>query len=184
MQGSKRSSRAAKKPCRQATLQDRAPSPTGPKLETEPPREQLVPHEMKLEPIVDKRSYDAFIRTIALRMYGEFEKALAGESIERPEVALAGLELSEEGTPEQIRMTDYIALNARLIVEKAIPDVPGYALRYMPRVARELEENGGRLEEHVEARVQRDLVMEIRAIAIQHLPEGERFSFRHKLKGL
>jgi hypothetical protein len=179
--GRKGPSKIAKKPARQATLQDRQPEimhdPAG-------QDEQLAPHEMKLEPIMDKRSYDHFIRAISLRIYIEFERTICGEGGARPEVALAGFDLRNIDRPEDVRMADYVALNARLIVERAFTDLQGYVARYMPRIAREVETHGGSLAQHVESKVQRDIVMEIRAIAIQHMPEGDRYSYRHKLKDL
>lgn len=181
MHGSKGPSKISKKPAKQATLQDR---PREAKHDQVRESEQVAPHEMKLEPIVDKRTYDNFIRAIAQRIYTEFERSLSGEGVLRPEIALAGFELQNVETPGDVRMADYVALNSRLIVERAFTDMTEHVSRYMPRVTREMETHDGSLTEHVESRVQRDIVMEIRAIAIQHMPEDERFSFRHKLKGL
>jgi hypothetical protein len=137
---------------------------------------------MKLEPITDKGSYDRFLKTIALRIYHEFETSLRDEGVERPDVTLVGFDMGKTTTPAEVRMADYMALNARLIVEKAIVDLPEFAGRHMPRVMRLMETHGGKLAEHMEGKVQRDLVMEIRAIAIQHIPEADRFRYISKLK--
>ena len=86
-------------------------------------------------------------------------------------------------TQSEVRMSDYLVLNARLIVEKAFVDMQEYAVKHMPRVMREIHATGGdNLAGYVEGKVQRDLVMEIRAIAMQHIPEGERYRYISKLK--
>ena len=86
VQGRKGPSKILRKPVRQATLyeQRREPKPE-PKAGPEPAAgEKVVPHEMKLEPIKDKPSYDRFLKTISLRIYHEFETSLRGEGVERP----------------------------------------------------------------------------------------------------
>lgn len=143
---------------------------------------QVTPHEMKLEPITDKPSYDRFLKTIALRIYHEFETSLRGEGVERPEISLVAFDMEKATSQTELRMGDYVALNARLIVEKAFVDMPGYAAMHMPRAVRQMEAQGGNLAMHVENKVQRDLVMEIRAIAMQHIPDAERYRYISKLK--
>jgi hypothetical protein len=96
--------------------------------------------------------------------------------------SLVGLDIGKAATPSELRMGDYVALNARLIVEKAIVDLPEFAAKHMPRVMRLMETHGGKLAGHMESKVQRDLVMEIRAIAMQHIPEADRFRYISKLK--
>ncbi len=179
--GRKGPSKISKKPCRQSTLQEPKQEP---RRVTEPPaNEQIVPHEMKLEPITDKRSYDLFIKTIALRIYNEFETSLRNEGVSRPEISLVGLDVSKAATSSEVRMADYMALNARLIVEKAFIDLPEHAVNHMPRVMRDIHATGGdNLAGYVEGKVQRDLLMEVRAIAMVHLPEGERYRYISKLK--
>jgi hypothetical protein len=68
------------------------------------------------------------------------------------------------------------------MVEKAFADLPGYAAKHMPRVMRHMEAEGGELATRVESKIQRDLTMEIRAFAMQHIPEGERYHYISKLK--
>jgi hypothetical protein len=177
--GRKGPSKISKKQSRQSVLQE-------PRREPEPKTqasEQIAPHEMKLEPIVDRRSYDRFLKTIALRIYHEFENSLKAEGVERPEVALVGLDIRKVDTPSALRMADYLALNARLIVETAFADLPEYAAKHMPAVMREMQATGGdNLAGYVEGKVQRDLLMEIRAIAMVHIPDGERYKYISKLK--
>ncbi len=174
-------SKISKKPCRQSTLQEPKQEP---RRVAEPPvNEQIAPREMKLDPIEDRQSYDRFIKTISLRIYHEFETSLRNEGVERPEISLVGLDVRKAGTQSEVRMSDYMVLNARLIVEKAFVDIQEYAVKHMPRVMREIHATGGdNLAGYVEGKVQRDLVMEIRAIAMQHIPEAERYRYISKLK--
>nr|WP_148266653.1 hypothetical protein [Methanocella arvoryzae] len=149
--------------------------------------ESLAHYEFKLEPIVDKKTYDSFLKAIALRIYSEFERTLKGEGIDRPELSLVGLDLKKAATPVEIRMAEYVALNARLIVDRAFVDIQGYAHTYMPRAFREMEadkSSEGDIVPYVELKIQRDLVMEIRTIAMLHIPDAERFSYVSKLKEL
>ncbi|OPY26965.1 MAG: hypothetical protein A4E28_02239 [Methanocella sp. PtaU1.Bin125] len=182
MHGRKGPSKIAKKTGKQSTLQE--PVREEPLRTPEPQAsEQMAPHEMKLEPIKDKRSYDLFIKTIALRIYHEFETALRTEGVERPEISLVGLDCRKAATPSELRMADYLALNSRLIVEKAFVDLPEFAVKHMPRVMRDIHATGGNnLAGYVEGKVQRDLLMEIRAIAMVHIPDGERYRYVSKLK--
>jgi hypothetical protein len=178
--GRKGPSKISKKPAKQSTLQEPKLSPV---KKPEPPvSEQVAPHEMKLEPITDRPSYDRFLKTIALRVYHEFETSLRDEGVERPEIMLVGFDIGKTASPAEVRMGDYVALNARMMVEKAFVDLPGYATKCMPRVMRHLEAEGGELAERVEGKVQRDLTMEIRAFAMQHIPEADRYRFISKLK--
>ena len=173
-------SKILKKSGKQSTLQEPRSQQARPQ---EPPvSEQVAPHEMKLEPITDKLSYDRFLKTIGLRIYNEFDTSLRGDGMERPDIVLVGFDMGKATTPSEIRMADYLALNARLVVEKAFIDMPEFAERHMPRVMRLMETHGGKLAEHVESKVQRDLLMEIRAIAMQHIPEAERYRYISKLK--
>jgi hypothetical protein len=152
-------------------------------IDRQPPvNEQVAPHEMKLEPITDIRSYDSFLKTISLRIYHEFEMSLLSEGVERPEISLIGFDMGKATTPAEIRMGDYVALNARMMVEKAFVNLPEYAAKHMPRVMRHMESEGGELATRVESKVQRDLTMEIRAFAMQHIPESERYRYISKLK--
>jgi hypothetical protein len=184
--GRKGPSKILKKSGKQSTLQEpvqgsRHAGET--KVNRQPPaNEQVTPHEMKLEPITDRRSYDAFLKTISLRIYHEFETSLREEGMERPEICLVGFDLNKMATPSELRMSDYVALNARLIVEKAFVDLPEYAAKHMPSVLRQMDARGGELAGHVESKVQRDLVMEIRALAMQHIPDAERYRYVSKLK--
>ena len=186
MHGRKGPSKILKKSGKQSTLQGPVPVSRPAKEKTvgsQPPaEEQLAPLEMKLEPITDKRSYDTFLKTIALRVYHEFETSLRDEGVERPEISLVGFDAAKATTPAEVRMGDYVALNARLMVEKAFVNLPEYAAKDMPRVMRHMEAEGGDLATRVESKVQRDLTMEIRAFAMQHIPEGERFRYINKLK--
>jgi hypothetical protein len=184
--GRKGPSKILKKSGKQSTLHEPSPVSRPAKEKTvgsQPPaEEQLAPLEMKLEPITDKRSYDTFLKTIALRVYHEFETSLRGEGVERPEICLVGFDAGKTTTPAEVRMGDYVALNARLMVEKAFVNLPEYAAKDMPRVMRHMEAEGGDLATRVETKVQRDLTMEIRAFAMQHIPEAERFRYINKLK--
>jgi hypothetical protein len=138
-----------------------------------------------LSPITDKRSYDIFIKTISLRIYAEFEKAMRDEGIEKPELSLVGLDLKKAVGGIDLRMANYIALVARLATEKAFVDRYAFASSYMPGVIRHMEEDGSSdVSGYLEGKLQRDIMMEIRSIALQRIPEGERFSYRHKLKVL
>ncbi len=137
-----------------------------------------------LSPITDKRSYDAFIKAISVRIYAEFEKAMREAGIEKPELSLVGLDLKKT-TGMDLRMANYIALIARLATEKAFVDRYAFASSYMPGIIRHMEEDGSSdISGYLEGRIQRDIMMEIRSIAMQHIPEEERFSYRHKLKVL
>jgi hypothetical protein len=179
--GRKGPSKISKKPCKQSTLQEPNQEP---RRVAEPPvNEQIAPREMKLDPIEDRQSYDRFIKTISLRIYHEFETSLRNEGVERPEISLVGLDVRKSETQSEVRMSDYMVLNARLIVEKAFVDIQEYAVKHMPRVMREIHATGGdNLAGYVEGKVQRDLVMEIRAIAMQHIPEAERYRYISKLR--
>jgi hypothetical protein len=96
-----------------------------------------------------------------------------------------GFDLKRAVTESDVRMSNYIALNARVIMEKAFANPDGFAAKYMPRVMRELTISGSAdLAGHMESKVQHDIMMEIRSIAMQHIPESERFSYRHKFKVL
>jgi len=141
--------------------------------------------EASLSPIIDRKSYDRFIKTISLRIYTEFEKTLRDAGVTRPELALVGFDLKKAAADLDVRMSNYVALNARLIREKAFVDGPDYAVKYMPRVMREMQERGtADLEGHMESKIQHDIMMEIRTIAMVHIPESERFDYRSKLKVL
>jgi hypothetical protein len=178
--GRKGPSKISKKPAKQSTLQEPKLNPV--KRHEPPVCEQVAPHEIKLDPITDRPSYDRFLKTIALRVYHEFETSLRDEGVERPEITLVGFDIAKAATPAEVRMGDYVALNARLMVEKAFEDLPGYAAKYMPRVMRHMDAEGGEIATRVESKVQRDLTMEIRAFAMQHIPEAERYKFISKLK--
>lgn len=142
---------------------------------------ELTSFEMKLSPIVDKRSYDAFIRSLSMGIYLDFERTLKEQAVERPELRIVGLDLTKATTEMETRMADYVALNARLTRERAFVDIDGYVEQYLPRIARE-SDSKEKLLEYVESRVQRDIAMEIRAIAIQHIPDEERYRYMHKFK--
>lgn len=176
------STKHLKRPTTQSVLQFEEPP-----MPNNSGTEQLAQYELKLEPIVDRKTYDHFLKSIAMRIYGEFEKALKADGVARPEVCLVGFDAAKIDTPAETRMSDYVALNARLIVEKAFVDLHGYVHTYMPRVFREMEadRNGpSDILPYVESKVQRDLMMEIRAIAMIHIPVNERFSYISKLKEL
>jgi len=135
--------------------------------------------------IVDKRSYDRFIKVISLRIYTEFERTLREAGTERPELSLIGFDLKKTANEADVRMSNYIALNARVIMEKAFADPREYAAQNMPRVMHEMSRTASEdLASHMESKVQHDIMMEIRSIAMQHIPEDERFSYRHKFKVL
>jgi hypothetical protein len=178
--GRKGPSKISRKPARQSTLQQPKLNPL--KRPEPPASEQVAPHEMKLEPITDRTSYDRFLKTIALRVYREFETSLRDEGVLRPEITLVGFDIGKTTTPAEVRMGDYVALNARMMVEKAFVNLPEYASKHMPRVMRHMEAEGIELAASVESKVQRDLMMEIRAFAMQHIPEGERYHYISKLK--
>jgi hypothetical protein len=137
-----------------------------------------------LSPIVDKKSYDRFIKAISLRIYVDFEKTLSGTGVDKPELSLVGFDLKRSATEMDVRMADYIALNARLMLERAFVDRYDFASN-MPRVMRQMAEDGScDISAYLEGKVQHDIMMEIRAIAMNHIPEAERYSYRHKLKVL
>ena len=149
--------------------------------------EQLAQYEMKLEPIVDKKTYDNFLKVIALRVYTEFEKYLKADGIAQPELSLVSFDIRKADNPLACRMSDYVALNARLIVERAFADLKSYVHANMPKVLRDMEAarcDADRLPDFVESRVQRDLMMEIRTIAMIHIPEAKRYSYVSRLKEL
>lgn len=151
------------------------------------PEEHLEPAhpEESLSLIIDKRSYDRFIKVIAQRIYTDFEKTLSEDGTTRPELSLVGFDLKKTTTESDVRMANYIALNARIIMEKAFADPREFAARYMPRVMHEMADNSSSdLAGYMESKVQHDIMMEIRSIAMQHIPEDERFSYRHKFKVL
>ncbi len=146
--------------------------------------ECLGPVDVDLSPIVDKKSYDRFIKAVSLRIYVDFEKTLKGAGVERPELSLVGFDLKRSATEMDVRMADYIALYSRLILERAFVDRFEFASG-MPRVVRQMAEgNSGDVSSCLEGKVQHDIMMEIRAIAMLHIPEAERYSYRHKLKVL
>jgi hypothetical protein len=148
------------------------------------PEEHLGPVDSNLSPIVDKKSYDQFIKAISLRIYVDFEKTLKGAGVEKPELSLVGLDLKRTASETDMRMADYIALYSRLILERAFVDRYDFASK-MPRVVRQMAEDGSSdISTYLEGKVQHDIMMEIRAIAMHHIPEAERFSYRHKLKVL
>lgn len=160
---------------------------TKPKVDEEPIIGCMEPSSamVGLSPITDKRSYDLFIKAISLRIYAEFEKAMREAGIEKPELSLVGFDLKKAATELDVRMANYIALIARLAMERAFVDCYDFASSYMPRVIRHMEEDGSSdVSEYLEGKLQRDIMMEIRSIAMQHIPEEERFSYRHKLKVL
>lgn len=148
------------------------------------PEEHLKAVDDDLSPIADKRSYDQFIKNISLRIYVDFEKTLSVAGAARPELDLVGFDLKKSATDTEVRMADYIALYSRLILEKAFVDRYDFAST-VPRVVRQMAANGSSdILAYLEGKVQRDIMMEIRAIAMQHIPEAERYSYRHKLKVL
>ncbi len=146
--------------------------------------EYLGPVDVSLSPIVDKKSYDRFIKAVSLRIYVDFEKTLKAAGVERPELSLVGFDLKRSAAEMDVRMADYIALYSRLILERAFVDRFEFASE-MPRVMRQMAEGGpGDVSACLEGKVQHDIMMEIRAIAMLHIPEAERYSYRHKLKVL
>ena len=163
------------------------PAPKQAPLFGQKPEEHLEPAQPdeSLALIVDKKSYDHFIKVISLRIYIEFEKTLRDADIQRPALDLVGFDLKKAASESDVRMANYIALNARVILEKAFADPGEFAARYMPRVMHEMAGSGSTdLAQHMESKVQHDIMMEIRSIAMQHIPEDERYSYRHKFKVL
>ena len=143
------------------------------------------PVDDSLSPIVDKRSYDHFIKAISLRIYVDFEKTLKGAGAEKPELSLVGFDLKKSSSETEIRMADYIALYSRLILERAFVDCYDFASKYTPRVMRQMAEDGSSdISAYLDGKVQHDIMMEIRSIAMNHIPEADRFGYRHKLKVL
>ena len=141
--------------------------------------------DMNLVPIVDRRSYDNFIKVISLRIYTEFEKNLRESGIEQPELRLVKFDLGKTPTETDARMANYVAVNAHLVVEKALVDPQSYAEKHMPRVMHQVHELGvDKFNECIESKVQRDIMMEIRSIAIMHVPEEMRFRYISNLKEL
>ena len=176
------STKNLKKPGQQTVLQYQEPV-----LPNNSGTEQLAQYEMKLEPIVDKKTYDNFLKVIAMRVYTEFDTALKSEGIIRPELSLVGFDFRKTDSPAETRMADYMALNARLIVERAFVDIQSYAQNFMPKVFRDMDadkSNVDKLHTYIESKVQRDLMMEIRTIAMIHIPVNERFTYISKLKEL
>jgi len=160
-----------------------------PEISNNSDTEQLACYEMKLEPIVDKTTYDTFLKAIAMRVYIDFEKTLKDEGIDQPELYLVGFNTCKIESPVEIRMSEYVALNARMIVERAFMDLRTFVQACMPRVLREMEaieggDDDADFQLFVESKVQRDLMMEIRAIAMIHIPVDQRFSYVNKLKEL
>src|SRR5208337_272342 len=78
--------------------------------------EQIEPlqADLSLSPIVDKKSYDRFLKVISLRVYTEFEKTLKDAGVPRPELELVGFDLKKKTAESDARMSNYVALNARL----------------------------------------------------------------------
>ena len=183
MRGSKGPSKILKK-AKQSTLQEPGHEQRHEQRHESAAGAQIVPHEMKLEPIKDKHSYDRFMKTISLRIYHDFETSLREEGVERPEISLVGFDVLRVATLSEQRMSDYVALNARMIVEKAFVDLPEHAAKHMPRVMRHMDAHGGEVADHVEDRVKHDIMMEIRALAMLHIPEEERYRYISKLKEL
>jgi len=141
--------------------------------------------EMNLSPIVDRRSYDNFIKVISLRIYTEFEKKLRENGVDLPELKLVGFELLKTPTDLDVRMANYVAVNSRLVLERAFIDPFTYAEKHMPRVMRQVHELGAdKLQECMENKIQHDIMMEIRSIAIMHVPEDRRFKYISNLKEL
>ncbi len=140
--------------------------------------------DTSLSPIVDKKSYDRFIKSVSFRIYLDFEKTLKGAGIEKPELSLVGFDLKRSASEMDARMADYIALYSRLILDRAFVDRYDFASK-IPRVVHQMAADGSSdISTYLEGKVQRDIMMEIRAIAINHIPEAERYSYRHKLKVL
>lgn len=165
----------------------RKPAPKQAPLFGQKPEQHLEPAhpDENLSLIVDKKSYDRFIKVISLRVYTEFERTLKDTGIQRPELSLVGFDVKKAATESDVRMSNYIALNARIIMEKAFADPADFAAKYMPRVMRELTITGSAdLTGHMESKIRHDIMMEIRSIAMQHIPENERFSHRHEFKVL
>lgn len=163
------------------------PAPKQAPLFGQKPEEHLEPAhpDENLTLIIDKKSYDRFIKVISLRVYTEFERTLRETGINRPELALVGFDLKKAALESDVRMSNYIALNARIMIEKAFADPEEFASKYMPRVMHEMAASGSAgLRSHIEGKVQHDIMMEIRSIAMQHIPEGERYGYRHKFKVL
>jgi len=176
------STKQLKKPAKQTVLEFREPA-----MPNNSGTEQLAQYELKLEPIVDKKTYDNFLKAIAMRVYTEFDNALKSEGIARPELSLVGFDFRKTDSPAETRMSDYMSLNARLIVERAFVDSQGYAHAFMPKVFRDMEadkSNADKLHAYIELKVLRDLMMEIRTIAMIHIPDNERFKYISKLKEL
>ncbi len=158
--------------------------PSREKAPDQKPEERLGPVDSSLSPIVDKKSYDQFIKAVSLRIYVDFENTLKGAGVEKPELSLVGFDLKRAASDTEIRMADYIALYARLILEKAFVDRYDFASK-VPRVMRQMDKDGSSdISSYLEGKVQHDIMMEIRAIAMHHIPEAERYSYRHKLKVL
>jgi hypothetical protein len=61
------STKHLKKPGKQTVLKYQEPA-----MPNNSGTEQLAQYEMKLEPIVDKKTYDNFLKAIAMRVYTEF----------------------------------------------------------------------------------------------------------------
>jgi hypothetical protein len=151
----------------------------------EQPKVELANAESSLSPIADKKSYDQFLKIIALRIYRDFEKTMKEANVEKPELILVGFDLKKTTEESDVKMGNYIAMNARLIMENAFVDRNDFASKYMPRVMRQMAEEGASdFTEFMESKVQHDLMMEIRSIAMQHIPEADRYGYRHKLKVL
>jgi hypothetical protein len=163
------------------------PAPKQAPLFGQKPEEHLEPAhpDENLTLIIDKKSYDRFIKVISLRVYTEFERTLRETGVHRPELALVGFDLKKAALESDVRMSNYIALNARIMIEKAFADPEEFASKYMPRVMHEMAASGSAgLRSHIEGKVQHDIMMEIRSIAMQHIPESERYGYRHKFKVL
>jgi len=120
------------------------PAPKQAPLFGEKPEEHLEPAhpDENLTLIVDKKSYDRFIKVISLRVYTEFERTLRDTGAKRPELDLVGFDLKKASTDPEVRMSNYIALNARIMVEKAFADPEEFAAKYMPRVMHEMAAGG------------------------------------------
>ncbi len=103
--------------------------------------EQIEPAnvEQDLSPIIDRKTYDKFIKAISLRVYLDFEKTLKEAGVQRPEITLVGFDLKKTATEMEVKMSNYVALNARLILEKAFVDRYDYVEKHMPRVIREMQ---------------------------------------------
>lgn len=171
-----------KKSGRQASLCEDAPPKKDPCQET---KEAVAQHEINFSPITDRKSYDSFIKNISIKIYTDFDNTLRSGGIERPELSLVGFDLKKASSELEEKMVNYVAMNARLIVDRAFTDIHEYAHNHMPRVLREMHQTGSeidRLPEFVEGKVQRDIVMEIRAIAMNHIPDEEKYKHASKLK--